>query len=169
MTIFTLYSLQAIAITIMECLDRHDAEDSHCHRHQAIVLAQTIRDQNGAEIFSIAYEMYKCLKEREGVPITDWDRFETYHDESNKSVLKRFDAGEFRGLVVVGKLREGYDNKRVSVIGIARNVKPSSTVLFAQFVGRAVRKLHREDPVTATIISHPFNNQRRNFNQFDKL
>ena len=108
----TPYSLQAIAITIMECLDRH---------------------------------------------------------ESNKSVLKRFDAGEFRGLVVVGKLREGYDNKRVSVIGIARNVKPSSTVLFAQFVGRAVRKLHREDPITATIISHPFYNQRRNFNQFDKL
>ena len=64
---------------------------------------------------------------------------------------------------------EGYDNKRISVVGIVCNVARQSKVLFSQFVGRAVRKAHLQDPVTAVIISHPQYNQRVNFDQFDKV
>ena len=160
--------VQAIALTIMECLDKHDAEDPD-YRHQAMVLTQTIRDQNAAELFQQAYEQHKQESESLGATLAEWDRFEAYHGESDQKVLERFDAGEFRGLVVVGKLREGYDNNRISVVGIARNVSLSSKVLFAQFVGRAVRKLHPDDPVTATIISHPKYKQRRNYEEFDKV
>ena len=64
---------------------------------------------------------------------------------------------------------EGYDNKCISVVGIVRNVARQSKVLFSQFVGRAVRKAHLQDPVTAVIVSHPQYNQRVNFDQFDKV
>ena len=55
------------------------------------------------------------------------------------------------------------------MVAIARNVAPQSKVLFAQFVGRAVRKTSKNDPITATIISHLVFNQRVNFSQFDQV
>ena len=60
---------------------------------------------------------------------------------------------EKRVLVVIYRLTEGFDCKEVSVVAIFRNVDKKSRVYFSQFVGRAVRKLDKDDPITATVIS----------------
>ena len=36
--------------------------------------------------------------------------------ETGPGVLRRFDSGEISTLVVVGKLREGYDSKYISAV-----------------------------------------------------
>ena len=147
--------LQSVAVAVREYLNQHDQQDPR-FRHQAMVLAQTVGDLNSAQIFKEAYD------------VPD-DICEIYAGSAPKEVLNRFNRGEFRTLVVVGKLREGYDNKRVSVAAIVRNVAPQSKVLFAQFVGRAVRKFDRDDPVMAMIVSHEMFRQRGNFEQFDQV
>ena len=95
-------------------------------------------------------------------------RCEIYVGGSKQDVLKSFQDGSIaiRTLVVVNKLREGYDNKRVSVAAIVRNVAKESRVLFAQFVGRAIRKAHPDNPVTAVVIAHKRHKQRENYEQF---
>ena len=50
-----------------------------------------------------------------------------------------------------------------------RNVGLNSKVLFTQFVGRAVRKLHPGDSVTAEVISHVCHNQLQNYENFEKI
>ena len=97
------------------------------------------------------------------------DNCEIYAGSAQKQIVKRFDDHEFRTLVVVGKLREGYDNKHVSVVAIVRNLAPQSKVLFAQFVGRAVRKIDSIDSVTAMIVSHVLFEQKKNFDNFDEV
>ncbi len=156
--------MQAIAQKVKEFLDEHDIQDPTVS-HQAMILTQTISDLNAADEFKQKYE------ESINVKSESKKRFETYHGKTEDApwILKEFDKGNFRGLIVVGKLLEGYDNKRVSVVGIARNVSPNSKVLFSQFVGRAVRKANLGDPVTAQIVSHQKFNQRQNFDQFDKV
>ena len=126
-----------------------------------MVLTQTIekRGINPAEEFckcynSVVPHQYCCEK---------------YVGGSKQDVLKSFQDGNLRTLVVVNKLKEGYDNKRVSVVAIVRNVAKESRVLFAQFVGRAMRKEHPDDPVTAVVIAHKRHNQRRNYEQFDQV
>ena len=89
--------------------------------------------------------------------------------DQKKQILQNFVDGKIRTLVVVGKLLEGFDNKRISVVAIARNVATKSKVLFTQFVGRAVRKAHEHDPLTAMIVSHPKYKQKVNFDQFDEV
>ena len=118
--------------------------------HQAMVLAQTINDLNSAEGFKAEYV---------GI----------YVGGSDERILTDFNEGRLCTLVVVGRLLEGYDNKKISVVGIVRNVSPKSKVLFAQFVGRAVRKAHADDHVTTMVVSHPTFNQKRNYEQFDKV
>ena len=86
-----------------------------------------------------------------------------------EDIFKDFVNGDIRVLVVAGKLLEGFDRKHVSVVGIVRKVARESKVLFAQFVGRAVRKFDNIDPVTTIVVSHEFYNQRENFDQFDKV
>ena len=71
-----------------------------------------------------------------------------------------------RVLVVIYRLTEGFDYKEVSVVAILRNVNKKSRVYFAQFVGRAVRKLHKDDPVIATVISSTHYRQRIHFDAF---
>ena len=78
-------------------------------------------------------------------------------------------ADTTRVLVVCGRLLEGYDNKNISVCGIARNVGRSSKVIFTQFVGRCLRRAAPNDPITATIISHQYYNQRANFDALDEV
>ena len=124
-----------------------------------MVMAQTVQDLNSAYDFKNAYD---------AVTIPG-DTCEMYVTNTPREVLDKFDRGEIRTLVIVGKLLEGYDNKRVSVVAIVRNVARQSKVLFTQFVGRAVRKVRPDDPVTAVIISHQMFNQRVNFDQFDKV
>ena len=72
-------------------------------------------------------------------------------------------------LVVCGRLLEGFDQRSVSVCVIVRNVARSSHVLFAQFVGRSVRKLSANDPVTAVVISHEFHDQKPNYDRLENL
>ena len=124
--------------------------------HQAMVLAQTINDLNSAEGFRDDYN------DADGI-------CEIYVGGSDERILTDFNEGRLRTLVVVGRLLEGYDNKKISVVGIVRNVSPKSKVLFAQFVGRAVRKAHADDHVTTMVVSHPTFNQSDNFYHFDKV
>ena len=62
---------------------------------------------------------------------------------------------------------EGFDNPNVSVVGIARNVQ--SSIIFAQFVGRAIRKIRANDPIKATIVSDKFFNQKVMRENFEVL
>ena len=126
-----------------------------------MVLTQTVRDINSAENFCQAYNRV--------IRVNDPYQCEMYVGGTDAAVLQRFQDHITRTLVVVDKLREGYDNKRVSVVAIVRNVGQRSTVLFAQFVGRAIRKVRRDDPVTAVIIAHRRHNQRQNYEQFDRV
>lgn len=148
--------MQDVARAIIQFLDKHDQEDPS-HSHQAMVLAQTVEDLNSAECFKQAYNTLGL------------DKCETFVANTNVEILNRFDQGKIRTLVIVGRLLEGYDNNHVSVVGIVRNVAPSSKVLFSQFVGRAVRKAYPADPVTAMIVSHQCFNQRINFDNFDTV
>ena len=97
------------------------------------------------------------------------DGCEAYVGGAPKAILKKFIQDEIRVLVIVGRLLEGFDRKQVSVAAIARNVHYSSRVLFAQFIERAVRKYNDRDPVTTMVVSHQIYNQRRNYEQFNKV
>ena len=164
--------IQAIAQSIQFYLDQHDKQDPR-HKHQAMVLTQTINGLHSATNFVETYrrvcnpndwcEMYTSepvvYRSDDGVPYTMFP----------EDILKKFVNGDIRVLVVVGKLLEGFDRKNVSVAGIVRKVARESKVLFTQFVGRAVRKLDQDDPVTTMVVSHKFYNQRENYDQFDKV
>ena len=122
-----------------------------------MVLAQTKQGINPAETFRNIYnELFP-------------DKCEMYVSETRKDTLDKFKDGKCRVLVIIGRLLEGFDHDKVSVLGIVRNIAPTSRVLFAQFVGRAVRKSHSNDPVSAQIVSHRCFNQRQNFNTYEKL
>ena len=123
-----------------------------------MVLTQTIETLNPAAEF---VETYNREFPNDGC--------ERYTGDSRRSILTKFEEGEIRVLVIVGKLLEGFDRKNVSVAAIVRNVALSSRVLFAQFVGRAVRKFHSEDNVTTMVVSHEYYKQRENFEQFDEV
>ena len=158
------FFLLQIARKVEECLNAHDQltnreeqaqQLQRCYYHQAMVIAQTTEMRNDADTFQAVYAQEfgddKCGK---------------YVAGTSRVALDRFDRGKIRTLVVVGKLREGYDNKYVSVVAIVRNIAPTSHVLFAQFIGRAVRKLTAYDPVNVAVISHRRFKQRRNYENF---
>ena len=148
-----------------ECLNAHDElaitkeqgrdQPQRRYYHQAMVIAQTTEMRNDAETFQAVYAQEfgddKCGK---------------YVAGTGRNTLKKFDHGKIRTLVVVGKLREGYDNKYISVVAIVRNIGQASHVLFAQFIGRAVRKLTADDPVNVVVISHRRFRQRMNYDNF---
>ncbi|XP_019853095.1 PREDICTED: uncharacterized protein LOC109582676 [Amphimedon queenslandica] len=155
-------SNEDVAREIVHFLEQHDKDDPTV-KHQAMVLTQTIDagGTNSAEDFCECYNAvvpkdYRCEKYVGGKKI-------------NNSILSDFGEGKIRTLVVIDKLREGYDNKAVSVVAIVRNVAIESRVLFAQFVGRAIRKIRPDDPVTAIIIAHKRHDQRPNYDQFDHV
>ena len=150
-------SIQAVAHLVRKYLDKHDQQDQQI-KHQAMVLAQTKEARNAALDFVDAYNLLYPM-----------DGCEKYVSGSHRAILKNFTEGKIRVLVIVGRLLEGFDRKQVSVAAIARNVHYSSRVLFAQFIGRAVRKYNDRDPVTTMVVSHQIYNQRRNYEQFDKV
>ena len=134
-------------------LNEHDRADPTV-RHQGMVLTQTKQGINPAETFRDAYNKLfpsKC---------------EVYVSETRKDILDDFVHGKIRTLVIIGRLLEGFDHKPISVLGIVRNIAPTSWVLFTQFVGRAVRKNHPDDPVPAQIVTHECFNQCQNFRAF---
>ena len=137
-------------------LNKHDKVDPSV-KHQGMVLTQSKKGKNPAIPFCEVYNRLfpgKC---------------EVYVYKTSKSVLENFLNGKIRTLVIIGRLLEGFDHTPVSVLGIVRNIAPTSRVLFAQFVGRAVRKNHPNDSVPAQIVTHECFNQRPNFNTFDEL
>lgn len=152
--------MQEVAAKMIESLKSHDAQDGRV-RHQGMVLAPT---KEVARSFRDEYNEY--VKENHG---SAKECCKAYIGGSEKAVLEDFVKGNIRTLVVVGKLREGFDHKPISVLGIVRNVAPTSTVLFAQFVGRAVRKVRPEDPVNVHIVTHQRFNQRANFQAFEQM
>ena len=145
-------------------LSQHDMADPNV-RHQGMVLAQTKEGINPAISFCETYNK---------LPRNDSNKpFEVlcavYVSETKREVLEAFERGEIRVLVIIGRLLEGFDHKPVSVVGIVRNVGQRSRVLFAQFVGRAVRKINPADPVSAWIVTHQCFNQRPNWDTFEQL
>jgi len=123
--------------------------------HQAMVLTTTTNEAEEVEsVFNAARKGYAF----------------SYHGKVAKGEqrLDSFRKGHTKVLIVCGKLLEGFDQKTVAVCAILRNVQPSSRVLFAQFVGRAVRKLGADDPA-ALVISHVKHQQRNNFERLDTV
>lgn len=146
-----------ISSTMKVILDAHDSQDPD-NFHQAMVLCQTISDLNSVDNFVYSYnqniddEIQKCQK---------------FVSNTSYQVLRDFRDKKFRTLIICGSLLEGFDHPNVSVVGIARNVR--SPIIFAQFVGRSFRKLSRDDPVTATIVTDKYFNQRIMMDNFEKL
>ena len=157
----------------MKWLDIHDQKDPDVH-HQAMVLAQVIKDDGGPRSINPAKTFEECYNDevmRGEYHSDDHQKnlCEYYAGEKKLEVVDRFRKGEIRTLVIVGRLLEGFDHNRVSVLGIVRNVGQKSRVLFHQFVGRAVRKIKPNDPITeAVLVSHNRFNQEENYKQFDE-
>lgn len=145
-----------VLMNVKTTLKKHDEKDKK-YSHKAMVLAKSI-----SEAQAIAKMWNKIIKFGECKTFTQED-----HESENLNAFKT--KKETKVLVVIRRLTEGFDCKNVSVAAILRNVQPQSRVYFAQFVGRAVRKLHKDDPVKATVISHPVHNQKQNFDTFEKL
>ena len=143
-------------------LDEHDRLDPSV-KHQGMVLTQTKSGINPAMVFCEVYNYHH--EGNEFFPA----KCEVYISESSKEVYERFKKQKIRTLVIIGKLLEGFDHKFVSVLGIVRNVAPSSRVLFAQFVGRALRKSSEHDQVVAQLVTHKHFKQYDNFHKFETL
>ena len=126
---------------IKQTLNEHDRQHEGVF-HQAMVLCQTIETINQLGTFVDLYN------QNEPDPI---NQCRQYAGKSPDTVKQDFIAGKFRTLVICGKLKEGFDHKNVSVLGVIRNVH--SNVLFAQFVGRAVRIIDQNDRLTAVVHS----------------
>lgn len=136
-----------------ETLDDHN-RDQPKYRHQGLILATDIVEaHNIADLWNNqAPENQRCA---------------AYVTDTPREVLENFKTGKLDVLVIIYRLTEGFDRKNVSVVGILRNVQPTSRVYFSQFVGRAVRKLDADDNVTAKVISHAVHIQRRNYELFE--
>ena len=137
---------------VKETLMTHDSLDSQC-AHKAMVLAT--KKAHAGKICSLwdnHLDFGQCLSFVQNDAFANVERF--------------MKEDGVRVLVVIFRLTEGFDYKAVSVAAILRNVNKRSRVYFSQFVGRAVRKLHANDPVSAVVISHAKYKQRQNFEDF---
>ena len=139
---------------VKRTLKGHDELDKTV-QHKAMILAADIEEAK--KIPALWHEgpaiCGKCQKFVQG---DHWRNVEKFKGDNDT-----------RALVIIFRLTEGFDHKSVSVAAILRNVSPKSRVYFAQFVGRAVRKMHQNDSVLATIISHEIHNQQPNYNAFE--
>ncbi len=138
---------------IENVLNRHDREQQDI-KHQAMILTHQISEAK--EVM----EMYNALFPNKAV---------THAGTGTSSHFNEFKAGQRRAVVVCGKALEGFNQPSVSVCCILRNVAPASRVLFAQFVGRCVRKTSANDVVVAEVISHIKHRQKGNYDQLDQL
>ena len=148
---------------VRSTLNAHDYEDKK-HVHKAMVLATD--KHNATKICALWNEHYnperdQCSERK------DYASCVTFIQNDKKSNVDEFMKDDYiKVLVVIYRLTEGFDYKKISVAAILRNVSKKSRVYFSQFVGRAVRKLHPNDPVKATVISHVDYNQRQNYDAF---
>lgn len=124
-------------------LQAHDNEHPGI-RHQAMILCQTTETINP---ISLIVDLYNQNENEEH------NKCHEYIAETRVSIRDSFIRGDFRTLVICGSLLEGFDHKKVSVVGIIRNLR--SPILFAQFVGRALRLIDENDHLTAQVITDP--------------
>jgi superfamily II DNA or RNA helicase len=161
-TTFNLYLLiKAIGGRIYQLLQEHDINHPKTE-HQAMIITQTKAD---CDKFVNIINKFFITAEISG----HRNIAESYHGTDKKNVLDSFKAGEIRILLVCGKLIEGFDRKQVSVVGILRKIQPKSKAFFAQFVGRCVRRVDRDDNINAYVISHPYYNQKTNFDSMEEI
>ena len=139
----------------------HDAPFPNGKQHTAILIARDIME---------AQEVVQLCKAH---PLVQDDEVGTTHSTlSRKERLafnKSLDEGKLRVIVIVSQLLEGFDYPPISVAGIVTRI--SSTLKFAQFVGRARRIVHfqdvvESDMVAADIITHEYFEQKRVWEQF---
>jgi superfamily II DNA or RNA helicase len=148
-------NIMSVLQKVRDTLNAHDHEDNYVHK--AMILAKD--KQNARDICTLWNEHYNSDPNA--------DSCVTFIQNDSKTNVNRFmTEDEIKILVVIYRLTEGFDYKQISVAAILRNVNKKSRVYFAQFVGRAVRKLHPSDPVKATVISHVVYNQRPNYDAF---
>lgn len=95
------------------------------------------------------------------------DSAAAYYGGKGERDFSKFKKGNKRFLVVCGKCLEGFDQNRISVLGILRKVQ--SKVLFAQFLGRCVRRIDQDDNITAHVVSHEYYQQKGMFDDLDRL
>ena len=147
--------IRQVLESVRETLKDHDKQDPE-HRHKAMVLATGIEDAKAIE------EMWN-EQVNDGLGCC-----KTFVQNDKIDNVRNFEdpTSDVRVLVVIYRLTEGFDCKNVSVAAILRNVGEKAQIYFAQFVGRAVRKLHKDDPVVATVISHVQHHQRKNYDIF---
>lgn len=90
-------------------------------------------------------------------------RAAAYHsgkgDTTRRTLLQEFRAGKRRVLFIVGCLVQGFDESKVSVVGMFTPTK--SPVRYSQLVGRAIRKLRGvADPLEATVVLSAIHTRR---------
>ena len=144
---------------VVNVLQQHDREDpGPDYVHKAMVIAPSVDDAHNI----------KDIWEKQ-IHHHNWklDHF-LQKDPSTRVQDFKNPRHDIRVLVVIYRLMEGFDCKNVSVAAILRNVQPQSRVYFTQVVGRAVRKAHKDDPVTATVISHEVHKQQQNYDTFNQ-
>jgi len=123
-----------------------------------MILYQTIVDLNPVKKFLEFYNE-KVQDPR--------DKCHAFTGGTKIGIVEAFKNLKCRALVICGCLLEGFDHPNVSVVGIARNVQ--SPIIFSQFVGRAFRKINRNDPVKACIVSDKYFNQKKMWDSFETV
>ena len=78
--------------------------------------------------------------------------------------MKRIKHKQVRVLVIVKKLLEEFNYPLISVVGIATRIR--SSLVFAQFIGRARRIISGESNVAADVITHEYFEQEDRYNDF---
>ena len=66
--------------------------------------------------------------------------------------------------MIVKKLLEGFNYPRISVAGIVTHIR--SSLVFAQFIGRARHVICGENKVVADVITHKFFEQEERYKDF---
>lgn len=159
--------IMSVLDEVKTTLNKHDTLDQR-HVHKAMVLARNKDNARRiAQLWNSHYDInYKSDEHYDTHQEKTWECI-TYIQSDKKRRVEDFkNNNAVKVMVVIFRLTEGFDCKQVSVTAILRNVNKKSRVYFAQFVGRGIRKLHRKDPVKATVISHVSYSQQPNYEAF---
>ena len=147
-------------ISKIEAKDR-DAPFPNGKKHTAILIARDIMEAG------------KVVQLCRADPRVQNDEVGTTHSNLSKQerqwFSKSLDEGKLRVIVIVSQLLEGFDYPPISVAGIVTRI--SSTLKFAQFVGRARRIVRfqgkvESDMVAADVITHEYFEQERVWERF---
>jgi superfamily II DNA or RNA helicase len=139
--------------SIINALNQHDKQDNLV-KHQAMILTRTIGE--AVKIVEIINSKYP-------------ETTVAYCRNVSKCIVKDFESNLYKIIVICGRLLKRYDRSSISVMGIHRKVRPESRVLYAQYVSKSFTKAHKEDSVTALIISHISFKQQENFDRLNVL